>query len=296
MSININRFKGLIPALLTPYGKDGSINPVALEQLSGDCINRGVDGFYVGGSTGEAFLLSTGERKELIKLAVKAINGKKPVICQVGAVGTGIAIELARWAEENGADAISAVAPFYYPFSKEQILNHYTAITDSVSIPMIVYNIPGLSGVSLSEDDFKRLYEHERIIGVKHTHHNLFEMERIKAIDPNRLVFFGFDEVTLAGAAMGADGAIGSTFNLMAGNYIRIRELFAKGKNSEALAEQKIVNEIISAMIPPGVFSSLKYAITTRRGIPMGDVRAPFTPLDDKEKARLDAVLDKYGI
>lgn len=296
MAINVNRFKGLLPALLTPYGKDGKISSDSLEKLTNYCIAQGVDGFYVGGSTGEAFLLSTEERKVLIKLAVEAIAGKKPVICQVGAVGTDIAIELAQWAEKNGADAVSAVAPFYYPFSREQILNHYTAITDSVSIPMIVYNIPGLSGVSLSEEDFKRLYEHERIIGVKHTHHNLFEMERIKAIDPDRLVFFGFDEVTLAGAAMGADGAIGSTFNLMAGEYIHLRKLFNEGKNAEALKKQIIINEIISTMIPMGVFSALKYAITKRRGIPMGHVRAPFTPLSDQEKIRLNAVLDKYGI
>ncbi len=296
MNKNNKRFKGLLSALLTPYGKDGNISPDSLGKLVDSCITQGVDGFYVGGSTGEAFLLSLEERKKLIKLAMEANAGRKPVICQVGAVGTGIAIELAQWAEKNGADAISAVAPFYYPFSKEQILNHYTAITDSVSIPMIVYNIPGLSGVSLTEDDFKRLYEHERIIGVKHTHYNLYEMERIKAIDPDRLVFFGFDEVTLAGVAMGADGAIGSTFNLMAGEYIQLRSLFEKGKNAEALEKQKTINEIISIMIPPGVFSSLKYAITSRRGIPMGEVRAPFTPLSDSEKARLDAVLDKYGI
>jgi len=296
MNIDVERFKGLIPALLTPYDREGGISPDSLRQLVNYCITQGVDGFYIGGSTGEAFLLSTEERKLLIRLALEANGGRKPAICQVGAVGTGIAVELAQWAEKNGADAVSAVAPFYYPFNKEQILNHYTAITDSVSIPMIVYNIPGLSGVSLSEDDFRRLYEHERIIGVKHTHYNLYEMERIKAIDPDRLVFFGFDEVTLAGVAMGADGAIGSTFNLMAGKYIELRKLFEKGKNTEALEKQKEINEIISTMIPPGVFSSLKYAISSRRGIPMGEVRAPFTPLSDTEKARLDAVLDKYGI
>ena len=296
MNININRFKGLLPALLTPYDKNGKISSDSLQKLIDNCIGQGVDGFYVGGSTGEAFLLTTEERKLLIKLAMEAVAGKKPVICQVGAVGTDIAIDLAQWAEKNGADAISAVAPFYYPFSKEQILNHYTAITDSVSIPMIVYNIPGLSGVSLSEDDFKRLYEHDRIIGVKHTHHNLYEMERIKSIDPERLVFFGFDEVTLAGVAMGADGAIGSTFNLMAAQYIRLRELFNQGKNTEALEKQKMINNIISTMIPMGVFTALKYAITSRRGIPMGEVRAPFTPLSGSEKSRLDTVLDKYEI
>jgi len=296
MNININRFKGLLPALLTPYDKNGKISSDSLQKLIDNCIGQGVDGFYVGGSTGEAFLLTTEERKLLIKLAMEAVAGKKPVICQVGAVGTDIAIDLAQWAEKNGADAISAVAPFYYPFSKEQILNHYTAITDSVSIPMIVYNIPGLSGVSLSEDDFKRLYEHDRIIGVKHTHHNLYEMERIKSIDPERLVFFGFDEVTLAGVAMGADGAIGSTFNLMAAQYIRLRELFNQGKNTEALEKQKMINNIISTMIPMGVFTALKYAITSRRGIPIGEVRAPFTPVSGSEKSRLDTVLDKYEI
>ena len=294
--MDTSRFKGIFPALLTPFDEKGRINRDSVRKLVDYCLDQGVDGFYVGGSTGEAFLLTIEERKELIEAALEANAGRKTVICQVGAVGTAMAIELAKWAEAKGADAVSAVAPFYYPFTKDQIINHYIAITDSVSIPMIVYNIPGLSGVNLTEDDFKRLYKHERIIGVKHTHHNLYEMERIKSIDPERLIYFGFDEVTLAGIAMGADGAIGSTFNLMAGEYIKLKKLFLEGKHTEALAVQKGINEIISTFIPYGVFASLKYAISSRKGIPMGDVMAPFTPLDKEGKRKVDKVLEKYGL
>ncbi|NQT58096.1 MAG: N-acetylneuraminate lyase [Bacteroidetes bacterium] len=294
--MDISRFKGIFPALLTPFDEKGKINRDSVQKLVDYCLDQGVDGFYVGGSTGEAFLLTLEERKELIEAALEANAGRKTVICQVGAVGTAMAIELAKWAETKGADAISAVAPFYYPFTKDQVINHYMAVTDSVSLPMIVYNIPGLSGVNLTEDDFKRLYKHKRIIGVKHTHHNLFEMERIKSIDPERLIFFGFDEVTLAGISMGADGAIGSTFNLMAGDFIKLKKLFSEGKNTEALEVQKGINEIISVFLPLGIFAALKYALTSRRDIPMGDVLAPFTPLDEKGKRKVDEALEKYGI
>lgn len=294
--MDTSRFKGIFPALLTPFDEKGRINRDSVRKLVDYCLDQGVDGFYVGGSTGEAFLLTLEERKKLIEAALEAIAGRKTVICQVGTVGTAMAIELAKWAEAKGADAISAVAPFYYPFTKDQIINHYMDITDSVSIPMIVYNIPGLSGVNLTEDDFKRLYKHERIIGVKHTHHNLYEMERIKSIDPERLIFFGFDEVTLAGISMGADGAIGSTFNLMAGEYIRLKDLFMEGKHAESLEIQKKINEIISVFLPLGIFAALKYALSSRKGIPMGDVRAPFTPLDEEGKRKVDEVLEKYDI
>jgi N-acetylneuraminate lyase len=294
--MDLNKFKGIIPALLTPFNNQGKINKDSTVKLIDYCLEQGVDGFYIGGSTGEAFLMTMEERKELIKVALTGNAGRKTSICQVGAVGTAMSIELARWAEKNGADAVSAVAPFYYPFTKDQIITHYKEVTNSVSIPMIVYNIPGLSGVNLSEDDFKRLYEHERIIGVKHTHHNLYEMERIKSIDPERLIFFGFDEVTLAGISMGADGAIGSTFNFMAGEYIKLKKLFLAGKHAESLEVQTRINEVISTFLQLGVFASLKYALSSRRGIDMGEVRAPFTPLNTEGKLKVDKVLEKMGL
>ncbi len=294
--MDTSKFKGIFPALLTPFDEKGKINRDSVRKLVDYCLDQGVDGFYVGGSTGEAFLLSLEERKEIIEAALEANAGRKTVICQIGAIGTAMAIKLAKWAETKGADAISAVAPFYYPFTKDQVVNHYMAVTDSVSLPMIVYNIPGLSGVNLTEEDFKRLYEHKRIIGVKHTHHNLFEMERIKSIDPGRLIYFGFDEVTLAGIAMGADGSIGSTFNLMAGEYIKLKELFLEGKHTESLKTQKKINEIISTFLPMGIFAALKYALTSRKGIPMGDVLAPFTPLGKEAKRKVDEILEKYAI
>jgi N-acetylneuraminate lyase len=294
--MNLNRFKGIIPALLTPFDKNGNINDESINRLEDHCLEKGVSGFYIGGSTGEAFLLSQDERKTLIEKAVGHCGDRGVTICQVGAVATKHAVDLAQCAEAAGASAISAVAPFYYPFSKEEIITHYLTITDSVSIPMIVYNIPGLSGVHFTEDDFRRLYKHDKIIGVKHTHHNLYEMERIKAIDPSRLVFFGFDEVAISGIAMGADGAIGSTFNLMSEKYIEIRRLVNTGQISGAQRQQKVVNEIISVFINHGVFTSLKYAVSSRLGIEMGTTRPPFKQLDNAAKKAIDDVLDRFGI
>ncbi len=289
-------FKGIFPALLTPFDENNRIMVDSMRRLIDYCLGEGVDGFYVGGSTGESFLLTVDERKMLLKEAIEACKDRTTVICQVGAISTDTAVELAQWSEKHGAHAVSAVAPFYYHFTKQQVIEHYRRITDSVSLPMIIYNIPGMSGVNLSEDDFKALYKHDRIIGVKHTHHNLYEMERIKAIDPNRLIYFGFDEVSLAGMAMGADGAIGSTFNFMPREYIRMKELYISGNVHEALEHQHRINDIISIFLSMGIFAALKYAISTRIGIPMGKVRAPFTELKDSDKKTIDDVLDRYGL
>lgn len=294
--MDTSKFKGIFPALLTPYDSSGKINEESIKKLEDNCLTKGVNGFYIGGSTGEAFLLSHKERKQLIDTAVKGCDNRGVTICQIGAVSTNHSVDLAQYAESAGASAISAVAPFYYPFSKEEIINHYLEITNSVSIPMIVYNIPGLSGVHFTTEDFKKLYEHERIIGVKHTHHNLYEMERIKAIDPSRLVLFGFDEVFISGMTMGADGAIGSTFNLLSERYIEIRQLLNSGEIEEARRKQSVINEIITVFILSGVFASLKYAISSRLGIEMGNVRAPFKPLSGNAKKEIDRVLDKYEI
>ena len=141
------KFKGIFTALLTPFQENGNINREALENLIDYNLKKGVKGFYVTGSTGEAFLLSYEERKEVMKIVSEKVGGKCTLIAQIGCISTKQAIGLAKYAEDLGYDAISSVAPYYYKFSFAEIKKYYFDIVDSVSLPMIIYNFPAFSGV-----------------------------------------------------------------------------------------------------------------------------------------------------
>ena len=295
MNSKYERFKGVFTALLTPYHKDGSIHTESLKKMVEYGIAKGVNGFYIGGSTSEAFLLSQEERKQLFKTAIETCKGRAVAICHAGAISTKHSIDMAQYAESIGADAISAVTPFYYPLSADEIVAHYKAITNAVSLPFIAYCIPGFSGVSFKPEHFRSLYEHDRIIGVKYTHFDLYAMERIKQINPERIVYSGFDESCVGGVAMGADGIVGSTFNFFAADYIKIRSLIHDGKVDEALVIQHKLNDFIDVLLEAGVFAGLKYILSKQLNIETNGVRAPLKQLNSKDMQRFDALLSKYG-
>ena len=146
-----SKFKGVFPALLTPFKADGSINDDSVAKLIEYNVRKGVDGFYVGGSTGEGMLLTVDERKQLFRASAEANAGRTTMIAHVGTICTDHAIELAKYAKEVGFDAISAVAPYYYSFSYDAIKNYYLDIVNSVDIPMIIYNFPNASGFNFTK-------------------------------------------------------------------------------------------------------------------------------------------------
>ena len=276
-------FGGVYPALLTPFDENDKINFNSLEKLVEYNLKKGVHGFYVDGSTAEAFLLTFEERKEILKTVSECAKGKCNLIAQIGCIGTKMSVELAQYAESLGYDAVSSVAPFYYKFGFEEIKKYYFDIVNSVNIPMVIYNIPAYSGVTLSADNIGEFLSDDRFIGVKHTATDYFALRQFKRAFPDKTIFNGFDETFLAGLSMGADGAIGSTFNFMAEKFIRIFELF---KNNDVAAAQKIQNEadvIIEELCKVGVMQGEK-AILDELGIKMGNVRAPFKPISDENR------------
>ena len=281
-----DRFKGIFPALLTPFNENDEINFDALRMLIERLIAQGVNGFYVDGSTAEAFLLSFEERKKLIEQTAAICAGRTTLIAQVGCISTKQSIELAKTAEACGYDAISSVAPFYYKFTFEEIRKYYFDLADAVGIPVIIYHIPVLSGVSFSVDQMSCFLRDERFAGIKYTSADYFTLRQFKTAFPQKVILNGFDETFLAGLSMGADGAIGSTYNFMADKFIRILELFRQGRIQEAAELQKEADIIIAALCKVGVMQGEK-AILTKMGIPMGPTRAPFIDLTDAQKEEL---------
>lgn len=291
--MNNEKFKGLFPAQLVPFGDDNTIVEESLRKLLNINLEKGVKGFYICGSTGESFLMSLDERRQTLEIVKDEVGDKCTLIAHVGTISTDRTIDLARHAEKVGVDAISAVAPFYYRFRKREILEHYKAIVAAVDVPMIVYNIPGNSGVILTLADIKQLLELDHVVGFKHSSSDLYQMDRIKQLAPETVVLFGSDEMLLGASAMGADGGVGSTYNLMAEKYLKIRRLFAEGKSDEAREEQVIVNHVVETMLDVGLYAALKYGIS-RLGIPYGVPRLPFLPLTDEGKRRMDKAIEEW--
>lgn len=277
----MKELKGILTALLTPFDKNNKVDEKALEALVKHNLKMGADGFYVGGTTAEAFLLSTEERK-LIMDVVKSTAPDSTLIAHIGSLDIRVAEELAKHASELSYDLISSVAPFYFKFGFEDIKNYYFRLANTTDLPMLVYHFPGASGVNMGINEMDAFLSNDKFAGIKFTSNDFFTLERCKAHFPEKVVYNGFDEMFLAGLAMGADGAIGSTYNFMADKFVKIKSLFSENKIAEAQAIQRQANEIIAELIRVGVMQGEK-AILTAQGIPMGDCREPFGKLEGKK-------------
>ena len=178
-----NKFKGVLPALLTPFDKDGNVNKSTVDKLVKYNLKKGVNGFYVGGSTGEGLLLTIDERVALFNYAAEANEGKSTLIAHVGTIATKHAIEMAKAAEKAGYDAISAVAPYYFKFGTEAIKQYYFDIASSVNIPMIIYNFPGANGFSLDKATAEEMFAaNDKFIGIKHTTSDMYALQQFKTM------------------------------------------------------------------------------------------------------------------
>ena len=276
------KYNGIFTALLTPFNEAGEVNEGELIKLIKFNLDMGVRGFYVCGSTGESFLLSKEERMKIMEIVKREAKGST-LIAHIGSLDERDACEMARHAKALGYDAISSVAPFYFKFSPAEIKGYYERLADAGELPMLVYHIPALSGVSLSQDSMSAFLRDPRFLGIKYTSNDFFTLERLKAEYPDKLFFNGYDEMLLSGLAMGADGAIGSTYNFMADKFVKIYSLFSEGKLDEARKIQNEANKIITILCKIGVMQAEK-EILCQLGFDFGCCRRPFLPVSDADK------------
>lgn len=275
-------YKGIYTALLTPFDKNDKINRAQLEKLIRHNLKMGVKGFYVCGSTGEAFLLTTDERKEVMRI-VKETAPDATLIAHIGSVDEREATELARYAEQLGYNAISSVTPFYYKFSFDEIKNYYLRLANATSLPMLVYYIPAFSGVNMGVGEISQFLNNEKFLGVKFTSNDFFTLEQCKTNFPHKIVFNGYDEMFLSGLSMGADGGIGSTYNFLADKFVKIQQLFEKNKITQAQELQREVNRIIVILCNIGVMQAEK-EVLNQLGLDFGICRKPFGEVTAEQK------------
>ncbi|MBQ9778073.1 MAG: N-acetylneuraminate lyase [Clostridia bacterium] len=278
-----HQFSGIFTALLTPFDKNNKLNEKALCDLVKMNLDKGVSGFYVGGSTAEAFLLTDDERRAVYEIVAAEAKGKCKLLAHIGALSTDQAIGFAKHAERLGYDAISSVAPFYFKYTFAELKQYYFDIVNEVALPMIVYHFPNFSGVSLTAANVGEFLQDDRFAGIKYTSSDYFMMEQIKSAFPDKVVFNGFDETFLAGISLGADGGIGSTYNFMADKFVKIKKLYAEGKMQEAKAVQQEANAIITVLCQIGVMQAEK-EVLNQMGLDFGHCRRPFAPVTEEQK------------
>lgn len=293
-----SKMKGVLPAMLSVFGEDERVDVARTENLVEFLLARGVDGLYLTGSTGEAFLLTHDERALIVKTVVDKVAGRVPVIVHVGDIGTKKSIMLATQAEQAGADAVSAVPPFYFPFDDEAIVRYYRDLAGATDLPFFIYNIP-LAKMMGAELIF-RLAELPNVAGMKYTGMNHAEMGHIKrTLGDDFVMFSGADEMACSGLSVGADGIIGSFYNVMPETFIRIYQNMRAGQGVEAARLQAIATDVILAVAKYNLQPVLRN-ILRWQGCEAGVPCRPFRGYGEDELAPLKAALrtlrDRHGV
>ncbi|MGL0926330.1 N-acetylneuraminate lyase [Vibrio vulnificus] len=284
----MNKLKGLIAAPHTPFDSNNQVNYAVIDQIAALLIEQGVTGAYVCGTTGEGIHCSVEERKAIAERWVKAADGKLDIILHTGALSIVDTLELTRHAETLDILATSAIGPcFFKPSSVADLVNYCAQIAEAAPSKGFYYYHSGMSGVNLDLEQF--LIQGEQRIpnlsGAKFNNVDLYEYQRALRVANGKFdIPFGVDEFLPAGLAVGAIGAVGSTYNYAAPLYLKIIEAFNQGKNSEVQALMDKVIALIRVLVEYGGVAAGKAAMQLH-GIDAGDPRLPIRALTAQQKA-----------
>lgn len=286
--------KKLYVASVTPFDQEGKINEAALKMLWERNLSEGADGFFIGGSSGECFLLTRDERVRSFELASQ-YRDRGDMFAHVGAISTQEAVFYAKEAVKAGIENIAATPPIYFGFSEREIAGYYHDIAEAAGRPVLYYNIPSSTHreLDVKHPEVQALLRSGAINAIKHTNLNLLEMDRIRNINPKIRCFGGFESCMVAFLAFGCEGFIGSSFNFMLPQFKHLLWLFEEGKLEEARILQTKCNNILDVLLKNGLCANLKYILSSQ-GIPVGEVRKPFVTLTKERAAEMDEVLKEY--
>jgi N-acetylneuraminate lyase len=279
--------KGILPAVITPFDDHDRFSPGSFAHLLQHLYEAGVDGIYVCGQTGEGLLQPVVQRKRVAEAAINNSPAGKAVIVNIGAHTTAEAIELAKHAARTGAHAISSLPPLG-SYSFAEIRSYYEAIAAAADLPLLVYYFPDLCPAVKSIQQLMELCSIDNVIGLKFTDFDLYKLSLLKR--EGAIVFSGQDEVLAAGLLMGADGGIGSTYNLIPDLFVKLFAQARANQWAEASATQQIINEFITIALSFPLFPAIKTMLRWS-GIDCGRCLPPRRPLTAAEEASLREML-----
>jgi len=293
------KLTGLIAAPFVALNADSSLNLKAVEAQACSLIASGVSGAFVCGTTGEGVSLTTAERMAVATRWCEVTGTALRVIVNVGHTSLGECKALAAHAQKIGAFGVSNFAPFFFkPANTNDLVDFCAEVAAAApALPYYYYQIPSMTGVSLPTADFLRAAQHKipNLAGIKFTFENLMDFAESTRHEDHRFdIVFGRDEMLVAGLALGAKGAIGSTYNFAAPAYLRILKAFAEGDLHSARVEQARANAMISVFLRFGGLAAGK-SIMRLIGLDCGPVRLPLRSLSKTQEDELGEALEKVG-
>ena len=290
---DLTKYHGIFPAFYACYDAEGKVNVDAVRQLTRWFIDKGVQGLYVGGSSGECIYQSVAERKLVLENVMAEAKGKLVVIAHVACNNTADSQELAAHAESLGVDAIAAIPPIYFKLPPHAIAKYWNGMSAAApNTDFIIYNIPQLAGVSLSVPLLQEMLKNPRVIGVKNSSMPVQDIQMWK--DEGAIVFNGPDEQLISGLVMGAVGGIGGTYGAMPELYVKLYECVKAGDLATALDIQNDCCRIIYKMCSTkgNMYGVIKEILRRNGGPDCGSVRAPLAELVESDLPIVDACVD----
>jgi 4-hydroxy-tetrahydrodipicolinate synthase len=288
--------KGIIPAMVTPLDENGELKEGALRKLTAHLIDGGVHGLFAVGSQGEFFSLRADQKRQIIETVVEEANGKVPVYAGTGAVTTREAIELTKIAESTGAQAVSVITPYFIKPNETELLEYYTAIARSTSLPVILYSNPARTGVSLSPDLVVRASKVDNIVGIKDSSGDLtLTGEYIRRTDEAFGVLAGRDTLIYATLVYGGKGSVTATANVAPKLVVEIYEAFVAGDHKRAREAQYRLAPLRLAF-PFGTFPVVIKEALSMLGIDAGYAVKPVGNMTESNREKLREVLKGIGV
>ncbi|PWM46428.1 MAG: 4-hydroxy-tetrahydrodipicolinate synthase [Clostridiales bacterium] len=288
-------FTGAGVAITTPFTKDDKINYPVYDSMIEYQISNKTDAIVVCGTTGESSTLTDDEHKEIIKHTVDYVAGRVPVIAGTGSNETAYALELSEYAEKAGADAILMVTPYYNKTTQKGLVAHYFHIADRVNVPMILYNVPGRTGMNIKPETYKELSKHQNIVAVKEANGDVCSTIRTIDLCGDDLdVYSGEDGLITPMLSVGAKGVISVLSNIVPRQTHDICELFFNGKVAESAALQTKLIKLVDALFMETNPIPVKTAQNII-GIDVGHLRLPLTDMTEENFIKLKNILKEYG-
>ncbi len=289
-------FDGSLVALVTPMAEDGSIDHKALEGLIEYHIEQGTDGFVIAGTTGESATLTKEEHVALIEEAARLVDGRKPVIAGTGSNSTAQTIELSRAAEKFAVDALLVVTPYYNKPPQEGLFRHFTAVSEAVDVPLILYNVPGRTACDLLPETVERLAANPRIIGIKEATGDVARGVEIAGRCGEEFGLYSGDDATALELMLkGAHGVISVTANVVPKSMREMCEAVRFGNTGKARELDQKMADLHKQLFVQANPIPVKWAVA-EMGLVGKGIRLPLIWMADEYETRVRGAMDKAGV
>lgn len=291
------KYKGIICAMITPFDKNQNINQQATCKLIDYLIEKGIYGLFILGTNGECHVLTDDEKVEFAKIVINHTNNRVPVFVGTGGNSTREVISLSKRMETIGASALSIITPYFVTPTQEELILHYKTIVDSVNLPIMMYNMPGKTGINIEPESVCELSKIKTIIGIKDSSGKLDNMKAYIEVTKSEdfSVFSGSDSLILESLRAGAQGAVAATANFLTEIDIAIYDNFMKGNLKEAQKAQNSIEEL-RRILKLGTIPSVIKKTVVLNGINVGTARLPVTEPTGEVLEEIKRVVENYRV